>query len=100
MLVEPLLTSFKHLVLQVEISDMLGSLFHFECGSLLLLLVHLFLDLFQLHPSVLLLDLPLMVSSHFIDLAVSFQSVNRVNFRLVFHDFSLLIGNVRRCLIF
>jgi len=45
MLIESLLTPFKHLVLQVKISDVLSSLLHLERGSLLLLLVHLFLDL-------------------------------------------------------
>lgn len=79
---------------------MLGPLFEFECRALFLFLLHLLLDLLQLHAPVLLFDLLLVLRSLLVNLAVLFESFDRFNLCLVLNDISLLLEDVSLSLIF
>ena len=99
-LVEPLLTPLMHLALQLQISDVLGTLLPGQGGTLFLLLLHLLLDLLKLHAPVLLLDHLLVRRSLLIHLTIVLQRVKCLNFGLILHDISLLLHRIRMCLIF
>ena len=99
MLVEPLLPPLVHLMLQVQVPDVLRSLLPGQSAALFLLLLHLLLYLVHVHAPVLLLDHRLMRRSLSIHLTVVLESIECVNFGLVLHDVSLLLGRVRVSLI-
>ena len=100
MLVESLLPPLVHLILQVQVSDMLRSLLPGQGAALFLFLLHLLLYLLQMHAPVLLLDHLLVRGSLLVHLTIVLESIECVNFRLVLHDVSLLLGSVRVSLIF
>ena len=69
-LIEALLPSLVHLVLQVKVSDMFSSLLPGECCALLLLFMHLRLDHIQLHAPFLLRNSLLMLRPSTIHMTV------------------------------
>lgn len=79
---------------------MFCSLLPGESCAFLLLLLNLFLELFELHASVLLFDLLLMLLSLCVHLTVIIKRIDSLNFCLVLHDFTPLLGCVCGCLIF
>ena len=70
MLVESLLPPLVHLILQVQVSDMLCSLLPGQSAALFLFLRHLLLYLLQMHAPVLLLDHLLVRGSLLIHLTI------------------------------
>ena len=99
MLVKALLTPLKHLMLEIKVSDMFCSFLSGQGGTFILLLLNLFLELLELHASVLLFDLLLMLLPLCIHLTVILKSVDSLDFCLVLHDFTPLLGCIRSCLI-
>ena len=98
--VQSYFSSLEHLLLQVKISNVLGTLLVGKSKSLLLLFLHLFLDGLKLHLTILLLNLLLHLRANNISLVVIFKSLNSFNLCLILHDFLFSFFYIRFCLVF
>ena len=98
--VQSYFSSLEHLLLQVKISNVLGTLLVGKSKSLLLLFLNLFSNGLKLHLTILLLNLLLHLRANNISLVVIFKSLNSFNLCLILHDFLFSFFYIRFCLVF